>query len=68
LQRGTQRELNRINREIEANSKAQLKEEEERLKAKAEADKKFLEDSLKNEEAFVNEQFDKQKLQALKRN
>ena len=66
LQRGTQRELNRINREIEANSKAQLKEEEERLKAKAEADKKFLEDSLKNEEAFVNEQFDKQKLQALK--
>jgi hypothetical protein len=66
LQRGTQRELNRINREIEANSKAQLKEEEERLKAKAETDKKFLEDSLKNEEAFVNEQFDKQKLQALK--
>jgi hypothetical protein len=66
LQRGTQRELNRINKEIEANSKAQLKEEEERLKAQAEADKKFLDDALKGEEEFINEKYDLQKLQALR--
>ena len=66
LQRGTQRELNRINKEIEANAKAEIKAAEDRIKAQAEADKKFLEESLKNEEAYINEAFDRQKLQALK--
>lgn len=66
LQRGTQRELNRINKEIEANAKAEAKAAEDRIKAQAEADKKFLEESLKNEEAYINEAFDRQKLQALK--
>jgi chemotaxis protein histidine kinase CheA len=53
-------------KEQEDKAKEELKKQEEEAKAKLEADKKFRDDALRNEEAFVNKQYDLQKLQALR--
>jgi hypothetical protein len=55
-QRQTQRELNRLNREIAAEARARAKEEEDRQKKLEEDNKKRLESIAKIREKFVTEQ------------
>ena len=56
--RATQRELNRINKEIERDEKAKVKEEEDKIKAAAEIEKKRLEEIDKIRQEFANKQKD----------
>ena len=66
LQRGTQRELNRINKEIVADAKERSKAEEERIKKAQEDEIKLMEDLQKRDEEFANRKFDQDKITALK--
>lgn len=53
-------------KEIDDKAKEDAKKAEEDAKKKLEDDKKFRDESLRNEEAYINKQYDLQKLNALR--